>query len=191
MTTPPEQWITAEDDFVLDQQSDSKLAYYDGIIVAQAGSTAHYNLIVTNLIGHVYPQTQQNGCRIFPGDMRVQAIDQRIYTYPDLTIVCATPPYTEPNEMTLINPTVIIESLSPSTETHDRKETFLYYRTSTSLQEYILIAQHTPYVQRHTCQTPRFWHIHLADLIVDQITLETIGCTIRLHTYTGIDFSDS
>ncbi|MEM8532927.1 MAG: Uma2 family endonuclease [Chloroflexota bacterium] len=183
--------MTTEDYFVLDQQSVSKLAYYDGVTVAQAGSTARHNLIVTNLIGHLYPQTQQNDCRIFPSDMRVQAIDQRVYTYPDLTIVCGTPEYREPNEMTLINPTVIVEILSPSTETHDRKEKFLYYRSITSLQEYILIAQHTPYVQRYTRQTPHFWHIHLADTIADQNTLETIGCTLRLQDiYTGINFAD-
>lgn len=94
--------------------------------------------------------------------------------------------------MTLINPTAIVEILSPSTETHDRKEKFLYYRTITSLQEYILIAQHTPYVQRYTRQTPHFWHIHLADSIADQITLEAIGCILRLQDiYAGIDFSDS
>jgi Uma2 family endonuclease len=88
--------------------------------------------------------------------MRVQAIDQQVYTYPDLTIVCGEPQYAEPSELTLINPTVIIEILSPSTEVRDRKEKLVYYRSIASLQTYVLVGQNAPYVQRYTRQTEHF-----------------------------------
>src|SRR5215216_4745224 len=102
MTAQPKAWITVQDYFAQDHQSPEKLEYYSGVIVAQAGSTARHNLIVANLIGHLYPQVRGKGCQVFPSDMRVQAIDQRVYTYPDVTIVCGMPQYLDATEMTLV-----------------------------------------------------------------------------------------
>ncbi len=189
MTAQPETSLSVQDYLLQDQQSDEKLAYYAGTIVAQAGASARHNLIVTNLIGHMYAHIQHNGCRMFPGDMRVQAINQQVYTYPDLTIVCGIPQYTDATEMTLINPTMIIEILSPTTEARDRKEKFSYYRTIESLNEYILIAQNTAYVQRYTRQTAHFWYVHLTDDLADQVEFESIGYTLPMQAiYAGIDF---
>lgn len=187
MTAQPKSWIKVQDYFIQDRRSETKLEYYAGVIVAQAGATARHNLIVANLIGHLYPQVRRNDCRIFPSDMRVQAVDQSVYTYPDITVVCGTPQYAEPNEMTLINPTLIIEILSPATEARDRTEKFIYYRKIASLQEYILIAQNTAYVQRYTRQTPHFWYVHLTDDLDDQVTLEAINCALPMRViYDGI-----
>lgn len=190
MIAQPKPRITVQDYFSRDRQSDTKLEYYTGVIVAQAGATARHNLIVANLIGHLYPQVRRDGCRIFPSDMRVQALDQSVYTYPDITVVCGTPQYADPNEMTLINPTIIIEILSPATEARDRTEKFVYYRSIDTLQEYILIAQNTPYVQRYTRQTPHFWYVHLTDDLADEITLEAMSCTLAMRAiYDGMDFA--
>jgi Uma2 family endonuclease len=121
--------------------------------------------------------------------MRVQAIDQRIYTYPNITIVCGTPQYAEPNELTLLNPTVIIEILSPSTEAKDRKEKLEYYRTIDTLQAYILIAQDTPYVQYYSRQTPHFWYVHLVDDLSATIDIKAIDITISVQNiYSSITF---
>lgn len=189
MTAQPKTHVTAQEYFLQDQQSAEKLEYYAGIVVAQAGATARHNLIVSNLIGHLYAHVRRQGCHIFPGDMRVQAADQRVYTYPDITIVCGTPQYSDPSEMTLINPMVIIEILSPATESRDRTEKLVYYRSIESLQEYILIAQHTPYVQRYTRQTPHFWYVHLTDDLAAQVELAAIGCSLPMQAiYDGIAF---
>jgi Uma2 family endonuclease len=189
VTAQPKPYIPTAEYFILDQQSDTKLEYYAGTIVAQAGATARHNLIVANIIGHLYAQVRRNACHLFPSDMRVQAVDQQAYTYPDVTIVCGTPQFADPAEMTLSNPTIIIEILSPSTEARDRKEKFFYYRAIDSLQEYVLIAQNTPYVQRYTRQTPHFWYVHLTDDLADQVVLEAIGCTLTMSAiYEGIAF---
>lgn len=189
MTAQPTPHVTVQDYFLQDEQSDAKLEYYAGQIVAQAGASARHNLIVANLIGHLYAQVRHNGCHIFPSDMRVRAIDQQVYTYPDLTVVCGAPQYADPGEMTLLNPTMIIEILSPTTEARDRKEKFVYYRQIESLNEYVLIAQHTPYVQRYTRQTPLFWYVHLTDELANHVTFETLGWTLPLQAvYEGITF---
>lgn len=187
MTAQPNVWETAQTYFLRDKQSSEKLEYYAGAIVAQAGSTARHNLIVGNIIGHLYAQTRKGGCQIFPSDMRVQAIDQQVYTYPDITIVCGTPLNAEPTEMTLLNPTVIIEILSPSTEARDRKEKLEYYRTIKSLQAYVLIGQTAPYVQFYSRQTEHFWYVHLIDDITANVEFAAIGCTITVGAiYEGI-----
>jgi len=189
MTAQPKTWVPVQEYFVRDQHASEKLEYYAGTVVAQAGATARHNLIISNLIGHLYAPVRKNGCHIFPSDIRVQAIAQQIYTYPDLTIVCGTPQYAEPSEMTLLNPTVIMEILSPSTELRDRKEKLGYYRSIESLQAYIFIGQHAPYVQRYTRQTEHFWYVHLIDELADEVALEAIGCAIAMQSiYDGIAF---
>lgn len=187
MTAQPQGWVSVQDYFLRDQQSDIKLAYYAGTIVAQAGASARHNLLVANLIGNLFPHTRRNGCHLFPSAMRVQAIDHMVYTYPDIKIVCGAPQYADAKEMTLLNPTVIIEILSPSTEACDRTEKFSYYRQIETLQAYILIDQNTTYVQRYTRQTPHFWYVHLTDDIAEEITLEEVGCTLAMaDIYAGI-----
>lgn len=187
MTAQPDLWVAPDEYFRRDQHSDTKLEYYAGTVVAQAGSTARHNLIAANLIGHLFPQVRRSGCRIFPSDMRVQAVDQSVYTYPDITVVCGAPQYADPGQMTLLNPTVIIEVLSPTTQARDRSEKLLYYRQIESLQAYILIAQHTAYAQCYTRQTAHFWYVHLADALTDQIAVAPIGCALALaDVYEGI-----
>ena len=187
MTAQPKLHIPVAEYFARDLHTDEKLEYYAGTIVAQAGATGRHNLIVGNLIGHLYAQVRRHGCHLFPSDMRVQAIDQAIYTYPDITIVCDPPQYLDQTEITLINPTLIIEILSSSTEARDRKEKLVYYRAIPSLQEYILIGQNGPYVQRYVRQNSHFWYVHLTDSINELVTLETLQYDLPMaNIYEGI-----
>jgi Uma2 family endonuclease len=180
MTAQPNISLTASQYFHSDQRSNDRLEYFYGTIVAQAGATARHNTIVSNVIGHLFPQLRRQDCRIYPSDLRIQAIDQHVYTYPNLTIVCGPPQFLEPNELTLINPTIIMEILSPSTDAKDRSEKLVYYRSIDSLQEYILIDQNSPYVQRYARQTAHFWYVHLIDTLEEVITLEAVGVTLPM-----------
>jgi Uma2 family endonuclease len=174
-----------------DQQHTEKLEYYEGEIVVQAGSSARHNLIVSNLIGHGYAALRSRGCQIFPSDMRVRAIDQRVYTYPDVSIVCGTPQYAEPTEVTLLNPTVIIEILSPSTQGYDQRSKLMYYRAIDSLQAYLLIAQDRPHVQYYSRQKGALWSLQFADNLTSTITIRAISLTLALtEIYSGIAFPD-
>jgi Uma2 family endonuclease len=190
MSAQPANLLTVGAYFQQDQDSPHKLEYFHGTIVAQAGATARHNMIVSNVIGHLFPQLRRQGCRIYPSDLRVQAITQHVYTYPDLTIVCGPAQFLEPSEMTLINPTIIIEILSPSTEAKDRNEKLIYYRSIESLQEYILIDQSVPYVQRYTRQTPHFWYVYLTDTHDAVISLDSVGVSLPMAAiYEGIMFT--
>ena len=190
MVAQRKQYYSVQEYFQDDARSDTKLEFYDGVIIAQAGATARHNLIVANLIGHLYAKVLENGCTIFPSDIRVQAVDQRMYTYPDVTIVCGQPQYAEPNELTLVNPTAIIEILSSSSEVRDRKEKLEFYRKIESLQAYILIAQNAPYIQYYSRQTPHFWYVHLIDDRAANLHLASLNLVLTVDSiYTGISFS--
>jgi Uma2 family endonuclease len=189
MIAQPNIPLTVREYFRHDQRAQDKLEYFYGTIVAQAGATARHNAIVTNVIGHMFPQLRRQNCHIYPSDLRIQAINQHVYTYPNLSIVCGSPQFLEPNELTLVNPTIIIEILSPSTDAKDRNEKLVYYRSIDSLQEYILIDQNTPYVQRYTRQTAHFWYVHLTDALEEVITLDAVGVTLPMGAiYDRITF---
>ena len=191
MIAQPNIPLTASEYFDRDQRSDDKLEYFYGTIVSQAGATARHNTIVANIIGHLFPQLRSQGCRIYPSDLRVQAVDQQVYTYPDLTIVYGPPLFLEPQELTLLNPTIIIEILSPSTDAKDRNEKLVYYRTIDSLQEYVLIDQNMPYVQRYTRQTAHLWYVHLTDTLDSDISFDAVGVVIPMEAiYDGLVFSE-
>ncbi len=89
-------------------------------------------------------------CQVFVADLRVKVDQTGLYTYPDLEIVCGTPEYAPENRDTLINPTVIIEVLSDSTERYDRTTKFRHYKKMPSLMEYILVSQSKQLVERFT-----------------------------------------
>lgn len=187
MTAQADVRATPAEYFRADERSPARLEFFRGMIVAQAGSTARHNTIVSNIIGTLFPVLRARGCRIFASAMRVQAIDQVVYTYPDLTIVCGAGTYLEATERTLLDPIVIIEILSPSTEVRDRREKLPYYRNIESLQAYLLIDQFTPYVQSYTRQTAHFWFVHLTDDLDGEVALDAVGATLPMRAiYDGV-----
>lgn len=120
-----------------DRQSETKSEYLDGQVHPMAGATYKHNLIVAQLIHRLMGNLEESPCRVLPSDMRVEVGES--YAYPDIVIVCDLPQIKEGD--ILINPTILIEVLSPSTEVYDRGKKAQKFRTITALQEYILVSQ--------------------------------------------------
>jgi len=113
--------------------------------------------------------------------MRIKIAKTGLYTYPDMTIVCETPEFTDMTKRdTLLNPMIIIEILSPSTERYDRGVKFQNYRTIGSLKEYILIAQNKHHIERYTRHEENTWILTEAIGIDSIIIIESIRCTLSL-----------
>ena len=110
-----------------------------GQIFAIAGAKRNHNLLVTNLCREISSALGDKPCEVYPSDMRVQNKVDQFYTYPDVTIVCGKPEFLNDTEDVLLNPQIIIEVLSDSTEKYDRGAKFALYRNIPSLQEYILV----------------------------------------------------
>ncbi len=169
----PEQYLDME------RAAEYKSEYQDGQIYAMAGATRRHNLIGFNIAISLGTQLRSKPCEVYTGDMRVQTDQSRQYFYPDVVVVCGEPEFRDGREDTLLNPTVIVEVLSRSTEAFDRGEKFLRYRHMESLTEYLFISQDERRIEQFTRQADGSWRLtetHEAGAA----TLESIGCTLAL-----------
>jgi Uma2 family endonuclease len=121
--------------------------------------------------------------------MRVRVTPAGLYTYPDVTVVCGEPQFVDENRDTLLNPTVIVEVLSESTENYDRIRKFALYRSLESLQEYVMISSLRVSVERYTRQPDGSWNFIARTNMEDSIHLESIDCHLLLaDLYEKVEF---
>ena len=134
------RYLSEEEYLELERKSPHKSEYYKGEIFAMAGAKRSHNLIVTNLCRELSSSLKEKPCEVYPSDMRVKNKVDQFYTYPDVTIVCGKPEFLNATEDVLLNPQIIIEVLSESTEKYDRGAKFSLYRNIPSVMEYILVS---------------------------------------------------
>ena len=139
MTAVAIKMYTQEEYLELERAAEYKSEYYRGEIFAMAGAGRNHNRITENLSGEIYIALKGKSCQSFSRDMRVHIPENTLYTYPDLLIVCGAAEFVDNQADTLLNPSVIIEVLSPSTERYDQGKKFHFYSSMASLVEYVLI----------------------------------------------------
>jgi Uma2 family endonuclease len=145
-----------EDSYLaLDRRSELKHQLWDGEVYAMSGASLAHNQIVRNLLRHLGNALDGSGCEPLPSDMRVRLSRSR-YVYPDVTIVCG-PPSLDGESDILLNPSAIIEVLSPSTAAFDRGDKFAAYRTLAGLDEVVFVSQHERRVETYTRQADESW----------------------------------
>ena len=142
-------YLTPEEYLTWERKQPFKNEYYNGQIIAMSGASRAHNLITMNVANQLYNQLVAQGCEVYPGDMRVRTIQTVSYFYPDVVVVCGEPRLEDDTFDTLLNPTLIVEVLSPSTAAFDRGEKFEHYKQIESLQEYMLISQNRVHVERY------------------------------------------
>lgn len=175
-------FVSPEEYLGMDRAAETKSEYYDGVIVAMAGASERHNLIVGNLIVALGIQLRGTGCRIYPGDFRVWNAITRSYTFPDVVVVCGESQLTDDDEKdVLLNPTLLIEVLSPSTERNDRGKKAESFRRLGSVQEYLFVSQFDPRVEHYARQSDPFWLFSETAILDDSLELESIGCTLSLR----------
>ncbi len=186
-----ERLFTPEEYLSIERNSDYKSEYVSGKIYAMAGASTEHNLITANVIGEFYNQLKRRPCRTYPSDMRVK-VTSAVYTYPDVTVVCGEPQYLDERGDVLLNPTVIVEVLSPSTANYDRGEKAEYYRRIESLTDYIVVAQDRRWFEHYARQGDGQWLFLEARTLDDAIVLASIGCTLRMaDIYDKVPIPDS
>jgi Uma2 family endonuclease len=173
-----------------ERQSELKHEFLGGEIFAMTGASRAHNLISVSTSVTLYNQLRSRDCEVYPGDMRVKIQATGLYTYPDISVICGSPELNDDRLDTLLNPTVIIEVLSPSTERYDRGRKFQHYRELKSLQEYVLIAQDSPRIERYLRQDDG-WQFTDVKGLDSQLELTSIGCTLKLtDVYEKVRFGD-
>lgn len=189
MTSLAEQRLTPAEYLAIERAADHKSEFYAGEMFAMAGASPPHVLITSNVNRELGTQLKGRPCRVYSSDLRVKISATGLHTYPDVVVVCGEQQFDDARKDTLLNPTLIVEVLSETTEAYDRGEKFDHYRQIESLREYMLIAQDRPRVERYVRQPGgQDWLLTAVRDMRGSISLPSIGCELALaEIYDKVD----
>jgi Uma2 family endonuclease len=174
----------------LEKSTNEKFEFWNGKVWSVSCANFTHNVIVRNLNVEIDLQLREKGCQSFPSDMRIKVPDYLPYRYPDLTALCGKAEIENLHGLDLlVNPQLIVEVLSKSTEAFDRGDKFSYYKSIPSFTEYILVAQHRPHVSQFIKHGDGFWmNLEFNDLS-DTVELKSVPCKLELKSiYRDVSF---
>jgi Uma2 family endonuclease len=180
MSSNPSKLLTPEEYLAQERKSERRNEYLAGEVFAMVGASRRHNRIVTNLVATIDNQLRARSCNVYSSDMRVKVSTTGLYTYPDVVVTCGDEHFEDPHQDTMLNPIVIIEVLSESTEAYDRGEKFEHYQQVESLCEYLLVAQDKCRVEHFLKQGPNQWIYSEAHAMEDNVPLNSISCVLGL-----------
>ena len=187
MASQPIPQLTPERYLELERLVPEKHEFIDGDMVAMSGGSPAHSRIATNLTRNL-PIRKGGNCQIFNSDLRVSVHWSRLITYPDLTVVCGKPEYADGKRDTVTNPTLLVEVLSPSTESHDRGRKADLYRFIPSLREFLLIGQSPVLIDHYRRMPDGTWQIVAVREMSEVLELESLGCQFPVtEVYAGIE----
>lgn len=182
---------TVAEYLALEEKAARKSEFHDGEILAMSGGTFESSQIMLNLYGVLFARLRGRPCRALESNMRVRVGRQLDYVYPDASIVCG-PPEFDPDDQkktTILNPTVVFEVLSESTEAYDRGRKFAYYRLVESMREYVLVSQSEPLLETFRRHADGNWQITVHRGTGAVAPLTSVGIDLALsEIYDRIDF---
>lgn len=149
MAADPEKRYTLEEYLELDRTSEERLEFWDGEVFCMSGGSRSHDRIIINCIVSLSAKLDASKCQVFSADMRIKVPSAPPFRYGDLSALCGEAAFEEVSGVdTLVNPQIIVEVLSPSTEAYDRGDKFTHYKSIPTLRECLLVAQHRPHVTR-------------------------------------------
>ncbi len=183
--------ISVEDYFEIERTSQERYEYVHGEIFAMAGASDKHNIISANTFSSLHAQVRKRPCFAYNNDMRVR-FSPTHYSYPDIAVVCGEKQIDVYPLDTLLNPTVIIEVLSSSTETSDKTNKARDFRALASIQEYLFIAQDEIYIEHYARHDTHKWLLREITELSATIELKSIACTLLVDDiYEKIEFLQS
>ena len=171
--------LSADEYLEIEQRSEVRHEFYDGVMVAMVGVRLAHSVVVGNLVAAVRTHLRGRPCRVHAGEFKVHIADANVFVYPDMVVECMSEP--EPGMLYTAEPKLVVEVLSPSTRDHDRGAKFALYRRSPSLQEFVLVDAEQRVVERFYRGDEGVWSIgeRLAD--AGEIELTSIGLRLDLE----------
>ncbi len=181
----PQEYLERE------REAEFRSEYDHGVIIPMAGASKEHNRINVDTLNSIVNQLKGGSCEAFTQDMQVRVPDCDKYYYPDIAVVCGEPKFEGITGLdVLLNPTLIIEVLSLSTERKDQEEKFDCYETLESLSDYVLISQTEPRIEHFSRQKQGIWQFVVARGLNAVLELPAIGCSLRLaDAYARIELS--
>jgi Uma2 family endonuclease len=191
MSTVPQRLLTPQEYLEREVRAGTRSEFYQGEIFAMSGGSWWHNLIKDNLVGEIRIQLKGGKCRVVSSDQRVKIDASGLYTYPDMLILCEPPQFEDDVYDSLLNPRIIFEVLSDSTEKYDRGRKFAHYRQIPSLKEYILCAQDQPLIERNVRQEDDTWLLTVFDDLSQTFTLGSLPVSVPMaEIYSGVEFHE-
>jgi Uma2 family endonuclease len=188
MSTQAKSLLTPAEYLAIERKAEFRSEYHQGEMFAMAGGTEAHTMLIDNLIIQLGPELRGGPCRAYSNNMRVQVSAGGVYMYPDVVVGCGERQFLDERRDTLLNPTLILEVLSESTEAYDRGKKFGHYRTLESLQEYVLVSSDRVQVECYRRQPGGQWLLTAANNLQDTIHLASVDCEIPLaEIYEGIE----
>ena len=188
MATQTKPYLTPEQYLEIERKAEFKSEYYQGEMFAMSGAREGHSLIVWNLSARLHEVFRQRPCRAYVADMRVCVSVTGLYTYPDVAVVCGEPQFLDDRRDTLLNPNLIVEVLSPSTEGYDRGRKFEHYRSVPSISEYLLVSSDRVSAELFRRQEGGTWLLTAAGRLEDSLELQSVGCRLLLaEIYEKVD----
>ncbi len=182
------QALSLQEYLEIEEKAEFKSEYHQGFLVAMAGSTRNHALIAMNMGAELRHRLRGNGCSTYGSDLKVfiEPLDKSLY--PDVTVICGPPAYGLDRKDLIVNPSLVVEVLSGSTEGYDRGEKFSFYRQLPSLQEYVLVSQQRPLVEVfRRAENANEWLLSWAEGLGSSI--ELAGTSLPLtEVYQGVEW---
>jgi Uma2 family endonuclease len=180
----PEQYLAEE------RAAEFRHEYYNGQMYAMSGGSYQHGQIIGNLTTRLSNRLERRPCSVVPNDLRLRVSPDGLYTYPDVIVICGEPKFADDQHDTLLNPALIVEVLSPSTEAYDRGFKSAQYRTVESLEEYGLVSQSEPRVEVFRRQSGGHWLLSEAIGLEAVCHFESLDCAVPLaEIYAKVTFS--
>lgn len=181
MTAVAIKMYTEQEYLELERAAEYKSEYYRGEIFAMSGAKFNHNRIKENLSVAVGLFLKGKSCSSLSSDMRVHIPENTLYTYPDILIVCGEPVFQDDRMDTLLNASVIIEVLSPSTANYDQGKKFHFYQSMRTMVEYVLIDSQEVGARVHRKGSDGVWFVSSeAYEIDDSIEITHIGLALKM-----------
>lgn len=189
---------SVEEYLSFEREAEERHEYLDGQIYAMAGESPEHGTVCINIAGQLYNQLKGSPCQVFAKDMKVRSgfapkpghRMKGLFSYPDLVVVCGELKFHDARRDVLVNPKVIVEVLSPTTEAFDRGEKWQRYQTwLPELSDYLLVSQTKPLIDHFHRAADGGWRYTLVNNIEADLTLASIDCTLRLaDVYDRVTF---
>ena len=190
MSTERKQLYSLEEYLALERESEVKYEYWNGEIFEMSGGTLSHDQIMGNIFDALRVALRGKDCRAFTNNMQIKVPAAPPYRYADGSVVCGQVEVERFNgNDLLLNPMLLIEVLSPSTEAFDRGDKFTYYKSIPSFREYLLVAQHRPHITHYVKQTDGKWDYEESNDLTSNLVLPSVDCALALsEVYVGVEF---
>jgi len=182
-------YITPEEYLERERKAETKSEYLRGEVFAMAGGSLNRAVIIGNVSGELRQKLKQHPCRTVSSEARLAVATAGLYTYPDVMVICGDPVFVDNRQDTIANPLLLVEVLSDSTKNYDRGQKFQYYRSLSSLMEYLTVAQDEMHIEQYARQASGQWLLTEYSDAVAIVNLPSLQIELRISDiYEKVDF---